>query len=105
MATVFMIFEYVYRGGSILPPHNVPNKPTLVRWDCTRPLSVDTVVQMDQLDAEKHIQRCHDLKEKPEAVWARSEGGFERRTQEILKDKRWFMEISGLPQSHRGANR
>ena len=27
---------------------------------------------------------------------ARGEGGFERRTQEILKDKQWFMGMSGL---------
>ena len=92
-----MIFEDVYRGRSILPPHNVPNKPTLVRWDYTRPLLVDNVVPMDQLDADKHIRRCHDLKETPVVVWGQEvKAVYERRTQEILKDKQWFMEVSGL---------
>ena len=92
---VFMIFEDVYRGRSILPPHDVPNKPMLVRWDFTRPLSVDNVVPMDQSDGDKHIRRCHELKERPEAVWGQEvKAVYERRTQEILKDKRWFMEMS-----------
>ena len=92
---VFMIFEDVYRGRSILPPHDVPNKPMLVRWDYTRPLSVDNVVPMDQPDADKHTRRCHDLKEKPEDVWGQEvKSVYERRTQEILKDKQWFMEMS-----------
>ena len=92
---VFMIFEDVYRGRSILPPHDVPNKPVLVRWNYTRPLSVDNVVPMDQPDADKHLRRCHDLKEKPEDVWGQQvKTVYERRTQEILKDKQWFMEMS-----------
>ena len=92
---VFMVFEDVYRGRSVLPPHDVPNKPTLVRWDYTRPLSVDNVVPMDQADADKHVQRCHDLKEEPEDVWGQEvKVVYDRRKQEILKDKQWFMEMS-----------
>ncbi|KAF9651235.1 hypothetical protein BDM02DRAFT_3139558 [Thelephora ganbajun] len=92
---IFMIFEDVYRGRSILPPHDVPNKPALVRWDYTRPLSADNIVPMDQPDADKHIRRCHDLKERPEDVWGQEvRAVYERRMQEILKDKQWFMEMS-----------
>jgi hypothetical protein len=90
-----MIFEDVYRGRSILPPHDVPNKPVLVRWDYTRPLSVDNVVPMDQSDADRHIRHCHDLREKPEDVWGQEvKAVYERRTQEILKDRQWIMGMS-----------
>jgi tRNA threonylcarbamoyladenosine dehydratase len=92
---VFMVFEDVYRGRSILPPHDVPNKPMLVRWDYTRPLSVDNVVPMDQSAADDHVRRCHDLKGKPEDVWGLEvKAVYERRKQEILRDKQWFMEMS-----------
>ena len=90
-----MVFEDIYRGRSILLPHDIPNKPMLVRWDYTQPLSVYNVVPMDQPDADKHVRHCHDLKEKPEDVWGQEvKAVFEKRKREILKDRWWFMEMS-----------
>ena len=89
-----MIFEDLCRGRSILSPHNAPNGPTLVRWDYMRPPSADNVIPMNQPYADKHIRRCHDLKEKPGAVWGREAMAVYERTREILKDKKWFMEMS-----------
>ena len=94
---VFMILEDVCKGHSILSPHNAPNGPTLVRRDYTRPPSADNVILMNRPYADKHIRRCHDLKEKPGAVWEREvKAVYERRAQEILKDKQWFMGMSGF---------
>ncbi|EDR10387.1 uncharacterized protein LACBIDRAFT_152374, partial [Laccaria bicolor S238N-H82] len=51
---VALIFEDLHRGRSVIPPHNVPSRPTLVRWDPLLPLTVDNCVVMEFADAEKH---------------------------------------------------
>ena len=42
----------------MLPPHDVPTRPTLVRWDPARPLYLGNCVVFDQPDAEKHVETC-----------------------------------------------
>ncbi|KAM6501176.1 ubiquitin-protein ligase molybdopterin-converting factor [Amanita muscaria] len=51
---VSLIFEDVSLGRSVIPPHDVPSRPTLVRWDASRPLTVDNCVVMEYKDAVQH---------------------------------------------------
>ncbi|KIY49835.1 hypothetical protein FISHEDRAFT_65206 [Fistulina hepatica ATCC 64428] len=53
---VSFIFEDLHLGRSIIPPHEVPARPALVRWDASRPLSLENCVVMDHKEAEKHVQ-------------------------------------------------
>jgi hypothetical protein len=41
---VTLLFEDVHRRRNVVPPHAVPVKPTLVRWDSARPLGVENAV-------------------------------------------------------------
>ncbi|KAF8814203.1 hypothetical protein BYT27DRAFT_7219901 [Phlegmacium glaucopus] len=47
---IALIFEDIYRGRSLLPPHDVPTRLTLVRWDPGRPLYLKNCVAFDRPD-------------------------------------------------------
>jgi len=70
---IALIFEDIYRGRSLLPPHDVLVKPTLVRWDPARPLCLENCVVFDQSNAEKHVKTCWDGNGSqavtPKALW------------------------------------
>lgn len=51
-----LIFEDLHRGRSVVPPHDVPTRPTLVRWDPSNPLSIENCVVFELSDAEKHAK-------------------------------------------------
>ncbi|KAF8065053.1 hypothetical protein FPV67DRAFT_1562911 [Lyophyllum atratum] len=92
---VALIFEDVHRGRSVIPPHNVPARPTLVRWDVTKPLSVENCVVMDYGEAEKHIKECgtpgQPLKS-PQDVWGKDvQAVVDRRAEELRKEREWVM--------------
>ncbi|KAJ7594381.1 hypothetical protein C8J56DRAFT_436001 [Mycena floridula] len=53
---VSMIYEDLYRGRSIIPPHEVPSKAALVRWDVSKRLSLENCVVMEEKNAEQHVQ-------------------------------------------------
>ncbi|PPQ90840.1 hypothetical protein CVT25_007375 [Psilocybe cyanescens] len=53
---VALIFEDLHRGRSIIPPFDIPSRPTLVRWDPTHPLSTENCVVLELNDAEKHVR-------------------------------------------------
>ncbi|KAF8902557.1 ubiquitin-protein ligase molybdopterin-converting factor [Gymnopilus junonius] len=53
---VAFIFEDLYRGRSVVPPYDVPTRPTLIRWDPSRPVSEDNLVVFELNDAEKHAR-------------------------------------------------
>lgn len=53
-----LIFEELSLGRSVLPPHLVPNRPTLVRWDPLASLAPENVVVMEQADADRHTKEC-----------------------------------------------
>ncbi|KAG2007159.1 ubiquitin-protein ligase molybdopterin-converting factor [Coprinopsis cinerea AmutBmut pab1-1] len=55
---VGFIFEDLHRGRSVIPPHDVPTRPTLVRWDYSKPLTTDNAVVFEHKDAEKHHSSC-----------------------------------------------
>lgn len=65
---VAYILEDLHRGRSLIPPHPVPNKYVLTRWDPSTPLSVENCVV---LDASEHRRHAEGLAKglRPEEVW------------------------------------
>lgn len=55
---VSFLLEDLHRGRSVLPPHLVPTRPTLVRWDPAAPVTPENVVVMEHADAERHMREC-----------------------------------------------
>jgi hypothetical protein len=55
---VALVFEDLYMGRSILPPHNVLSRPALTRWDPAAPLSSANLVVMELADADTHAREC-----------------------------------------------
>jgi tRNA threonylcarbamoyladenosine dehydratase len=91
---VSMIFEDVYQGRSLIPPHDVPTKPSLVRWDPLKPITIDNCVPMDWREAEKHTRECSENGRRPEDVWGTDTVDiYERRAKEILRDRQWAMQL------------
>ncbi|TFK75587.1 ubiquitin-protein ligase molybdopterin-converting factor [Pluteus cervinus] len=91
---VSLIFEDIHRGRSVIPPFDVPTRPTLVRWDFTKPLSLDNCVPMEQGDAEKHIRESKDGDDvtPPQDIWGEDVVKVvERRAEEIRKVQQWVM--------------
>jgi tRNA threonylcarbamoyladenosine dehydratase len=93
-----LIFEDLHRGRSIVPPHNVPPHPVLVRWDPKSPLAVDNCVVMDHRECEKHVKECYGKSEnnqdrrKPRDVWGEEvEKIVLRRAAEIARVREWVM--------------
>lgn len=87
---VELIFEDVHRGRSAIPPHVVPSRPTLVRWDPKQQLTVTNCVVMDQKDAEKHLKLCFEEGKAPSDVWSKETIEVVRgRQQEIQKAVDW----------------
>jgi len=50
---VAYIFEDLHWGRSIIPPHPILAKPNLIRWDATRPLSVENCVVLSASDIRR----------------------------------------------------
>jgi len=95
---VCLIFEDVYMGRSLIPPHNVPSKPTLVRWDPLKPVTLENCVPMDLGEAEKHTRECLENGRRPEDVWGKDTVTvYEKRAEEILQNRAWAMQ---LPSHH-----
>ncbi|KAK0223658.1 hypothetical protein IW262DRAFT_845662 [Armillaria fumosa] len=88
---VSLIFEDFYRGKSVIPPHEVPARPMLVRWDFRRPLGLDNCVVMDQSDGEKHMKACStDEIQDPKQVWGdKVQDVVDRRAREIGQYLLW----------------
>ncbi|KAF5313455.1 hypothetical protein D9611_008468 [Ephemerocybe angulata] len=92
---VALVFEDLYRGRSAIPPHEVPARPTLVRWDYTKPLSVENCIVLDHKDAEKHFEACSGLAtERKQGVdlWGpETEEVVKHRAEEARKAIAWVM--------------
>ena len=93
---IALIFEDIYRGRSLLPPHDVPTRPTLVRWDPARPLSLDNCVVFDQSDSEKHVKTCWredgSQATTPNEVWGEDvQHLVDRRAAEARRCRDWLM--------------
>ncbi|KAJ7303600.1 ubiquitin-protein ligase molybdopterin-converting factor [Mycena albidolilacea] len=86
---VALLFEDVHRGRSVVPPHAVPVKPTLVRWDPARPLGVENVVVMDAGEAGVHES---DGGEGGPGAWGEDvREAVRRRVEEVERWRGWVM--------------
>ncbi|KZP17386.1 hypothetical protein FIBSPDRAFT_793232 [Athelia psychrophila] len=108
---ISLLFEDVHRGRSLIPPHPVPTRPALVRWDPALPLALDNCVVMESAEADKHMRECFGVVNagadskgevevdvgptnlrRPEELWgAEVAGVFERRKQEVGGQRDWVM--------------
>ncbi|KZT26172.1 ubiquitin-protein ligase molybdopterin-converting factor [Neolentinus lepideus HHB14362 ss-1] len=83
---VALIFEDVYLGRSLIPPHPVPTKAVLVRWDPNEPVTLENVVVMEGKEADHHMRECWDLQRRPGEVWGEHvEGIVRRRAEEVRR--------------------
>jgi hypothetical protein len=93
---VSLIFEDIHRGRSVIPPHNVPSRPVLLRWDISHPLTVDNCVVMEHGEAEKHSKACGTQEEDnfvdPKTVWGDEvQAIVDRRVEEVRRERQWVM--------------
>ncbi|KAJ3979853.1 ubiquitin-protein ligase molybdopterin-converting factor [Lentinula detonsa] len=97
---IALIFEDIHRGRSVLPPHEVPIKPVLVRWDLSRPLTLDNCVVMEEKDMVKHMKAWREWLESidtkvapfsPAGIWGNEvEVVVAKRAREIRKVQEWI---------------
>ncbi|KDQ56709.1 hypothetical protein JAAARDRAFT_132152 [Jaapia argillacea MUCL 33604] len=100
---VCLIFEDIYLGRSVIPPHSVPTRPVLVRWDVNLPLTPDNVVVMEATDADKHLDKCAATRltsgaggktfegSDVEEIWGEETVGYVRRkAEEIIRVREVF---------------
>lgn len=87
------IYEDLHRGGrSIIPPHSVPTRSTLTRWDLNEPLGLSNCVVMELKDAEMHWKRYKDGEKDPTAVWGEEVAReVEKRREEVRQWQQWVM--------------
>lgn len=53
---VSFLFEDIHRGRSVIPPHAISQRPTLVKWDPNGDLALENIAVMDVPEAEKHVK-------------------------------------------------
>ncbi|KDR77066.1 hypothetical protein GALMADRAFT_1327319 [Galerina marginata CBS 339.88] len=93
---VALVFEDLYQGRSVIPPFDVPTRPALVRWDPTRPLSVENCVVFELNDAEKHVRTCWNPDgspaTSPDQLWGSMvKEVVERRAAEARRVREWVL--------------
>ncbi|KAI0342540.1 ubiquitin-protein ligase molybdopterin-converting factor [Trametopsis cervina] len=87
------IFDDLHRGRTTTPPHTVPTRPALVRWDFSHPLSLENCVVMEHSDAERHVKECSgEGGKRPQEVWgAEVVAVIARRAEEVKRVREWVM--------------
>lgn len=99
---VSLIFEDIYLGRSAIPPHPVPSRPVLIRWDPEQPVMVENCVVMDWGEAERHLKECFGSGSgsgeegkkgaRPEDVWGKEIAEIVwRRRKEIGRVREWTL--------------
>ncbi|KIJ63561.1 hypothetical protein HYDPIDRAFT_175919 [Hydnomerulius pinastri MD-312] len=94
---VALIFEDLHLGRSVLPPHNVPARPQLLRWDPTKPLTPENCVVFEFSEAEKHSKECLGLgsgdggeRPSPAEVWGGEvQNIVDKNAAEVAKYRSW----------------
>ena len=82
---VAFIFEDLHRGRSVVPPHNVPSRPVLLRWDIECPLTLENCVVMDTPEADKHVKEGR-------GIWGEeTRKVVEERQKEIKRWREWVL--------------
>ncbi|PCH36872.1 hypothetical protein WOLCODRAFT_140616 [Wolfiporia cocos MD-104 SS10] len=89
---VGFIFDDISRGRSVVPPHAVPSRPVVARWDLAVPLVLENCVSFEYAEAERHVRECYEGGKRPEDVWgAEVAAVIARRADEIRKAREWVM--------------
>jgi hypothetical protein len=101
---VALIFEDLHRGRSVIPPHAVPSRPVLIRWDSELQLTAENCVVMEHGDAEKHARECLGINmitsagdevatvRRPIDLWGEEVATLvERRAKEVMRQREWVM--------------
>ncbi|EJD01943.1 ubiquitin-protein ligase molybdopterin-converting factor [Fomitiporia mediterranea MF3/22] len=79
---VAYIYEDLHRGRSLIPPHRVPNKAALTRWDPSEPVTVQNCVVLDLPELKKYDEGVKERK-RPEEIWGEDvQALVERRRKE-----------------------
>lgn len=89
-----LLFEDIHRGRSVVPPHAVPVRPALVRWDPSQPVGLENLVVMDEKEADRHVQSCFgsEPQTSPTELWGEETAVVvARRAEEIRRDREWVM--------------
>lgn len=92
---VGFIFDDLYRGRSVVPPYDVPQRPTIVRWDFRKRITVDNCVVFELKDAEKHVKACWNPTGDhvdPDSIWEQAvQDTVKRRAEEAQRVMNWVM--------------
>jgi len=93
---VALIFEDLHLGRSVVPPHVVPARPTLLRWDPAKPLTLENCVVFEFAEAEKHVKEClvprsvEAQRKTPRDVWGDEvQAVVGRHAAEVAKYREW----------------
>jgi tRNA threonylcarbamoyladenosine dehydratase len=89
---VGFVFEDLHRGRSVIPPFDVPTRPTLVRWDYSQPLTIDNCIVLEFKDAEAHYTQCFSEAKSPSFVWGEEVAAVvEKRAAEAREARKAMM--------------
>ncbi|KAG9308348.1 hypothetical protein JVU11DRAFT_12114 [Chiua virens] len=91
---VALIFEDLSLGRSVVPPHNVPSRPQLLRWDPLKPLTLENCVVFEFAEAEKHSREClggnAEERRRPAEVWGDEvQRIIDKNAAEVEKYRSW----------------
>ncbi|KAG6333779.1 hypothetical protein ID866_5305 [Astraeus odoratus] len=91
---VSFIFEDLYLGRSVVPPHAVPSRPQLIRWDAAKPLSLENCVVFEFAEAEKHGRECLGVgggeRQDPREIWGdEAQTIVDKNAAEVAKYRQW----------------
>ena len=87
---VAYILEDLHRGKSLIPPHAIPNKPLLTRWDPGQPLNAANCVVLDVVELKKHLEGLQNGKTADE-VWGEEVSQLMKRRQ--VEAREWMAKI------------
>ncbi len=84
------IFEDLHRGRSIVPPHQLPKRPTLTRWNPQEPLTPENCVVFDFSELTKHLEGLKQGKT-GEEIWGEEVAELVRKRKE--EARAWMKKI------------
>ncbi|KZT61273.1 hypothetical protein CALCODRAFT_480001 [Calocera cornea HHB12733] len=87
------LLEDLSRSRSSLPPHPVLARPTLVRWDPAKPLTIDNIAVLSQEEADRHEREVLRGGTEAGEVWGgEMEELMRRRGEEAREWRRGWLE-------------
>jgi len=87
---VIYIFEDLNRGRSIVPPYQLPKRPTLTRWNPQEPLTPENCVVFDFSELTKHLEGLKQGKT-GEEIWGEEVAELVRKRKE--EARAWMKKI------------